>query len=215
MEEPLTLCLMLVNERRAMVSRAIRAFHSQTYKNKRLLLWNNGPKMGVEEGPAVVVEGDHKSIGAMRNDAVGWALDQWPVDIIAHWDSDDWSHPLRLAEQSSALLGAELTGYNDLLIWNETRRKALWYQGAPGYVVGSSFCYRSAAWRCRRFLDRDNGEDTEWQRHFRRDARSSLPDKEARLIAALHPGNSHMHDSPSFTPGGPEMDAYCRTRMAL
>lgn len=82
-------------------------------------------------------------VGVLRNAADKYALDYytsttvepWPAApaglvapwawprIIAHWDSDDWSHPLRLEEQVMHLQasGAPCVGYNKMLFWDSRK----------------------------------------------------------------------------------------------
>ena len=124
MSKPTVCAVMLVNGRPEMVARAIRSFRAQTYERKWLLLWDSTPELiccdqtehdGVYHVPAA----DAGSIGALRNEANGF-WNKYP--IIAHWDSDDWSHPQRLTEQVELLArsGKECVGYNQMLFWRTT-----------------------------------------------------------------------------------------------
>jgi glycosyltransferase involved in cell wall biosynthesis len=103
MNEPTVACIMLANGRPAMVRRAAASFQLQTYPNRELMYWHN-------------IGG--QSIGALRNAANFTAQ----ADIICHWDSDDWSHPNRIAEQVALLQssGAECVGYNEMLFCVES-----------------------------------------------------------------------------------------------
>lgn len=130
MSNPTVCCIMLANGRQEMVDRAVRSYLAQTYKAKHLFLLDTGdplltlPRMTVEDALEIYV--DHarprhdETIGALRNRANMWAktLD---CDIIAHFDSDDWSHPNRLTEQVALLQasGAECVGYNQALFWQD------------------------------------------------------------------------------------------------
>jgi hypothetical protein len=60
-----------------------------------------------------------KTIGWLRNRANEIASRLNP-DIIAHMDSDDWSHQRRLEEQVALLQssGAECVGYREVLFWD-------------------------------------------------------------------------------------------------
>ncbi len=98
---PEVAAIMLCNGRAEMVRRATRSFEAQSYGNKRLvILENNGDR----------------SIGRLRNEANASAGN---VDILVHFDSDDVSHPNRIAEQVALLQssGAECVGYNEMLFW--------------------------------------------------------------------------------------------------
>lgn len=125
MPNPTVCAVMLANGREEMVARAIASFKSQTYQEKRLLILDTTPVplsimqipgMGVERWPAA---GDRK-IGTLRNLANSLAKS----GIICHWDSDDWSHPNRIAEQVALLQssGADCVGYREMLFWDRNWR---------------------------------------------------------------------------------------------
>lgn len=132
---PYVTCIMLANGRPEMVARAVRCFHEQTYERKRLVIWNTGkdqlwkeyinPRVWVPQAATEAFAG--ASVGVLRNAANKYALpyhttnSAWPR-IVAHWDSDDWSHPMRLEEQVMHLQasGAPCVGYNKMLFWDST-----------------------------------------------------------------------------------------------
>ncbi len=128
--DPVVCCVMLASGREEMVARAVRCFQTQTYRNKRLLVLDNGrpwlkavyPPPPIPEN-GVYVTCDPASIGVLRNRANKHATHLTGADIIAHWDSDDWSHPNRIAEQVALLQssGAECVGYNEMLFWKTER----------------------------------------------------------------------------------------------
>jgi hypothetical protein len=92
------------------------------------------------------------SVGTLRNIANSYA----EADILIHWDSDDWSHPNRIAEQVALLevADADVVGYDRMLFW----REILYEDGRPesvklgeawpytGAVLGTSLCYWCEAW---------------------------------------------------------------------
>jgi len=201
-----TVCaVMLVNGRPEMVKRAIASFRAQTYERKRLLIWNTGEewpvlraqeykdaieKWGISE-PRPDREAFHgATIGKLRNAANKYALAHYTTsdtraDIIAHWDSDDVSHPRRLEEQVALLeaSGKMCVGYRELLFW-DTRNfnahiKGEWQTPAPGcenlgeawlcrnhqanWAAGASLLYRRELWEQQPFDDAPH-EDTRWMR---------------------------------------------------
>lgn len=132
---------MLTADRPEMTRRAIESFRAQTYENKRLLIFDTSTER-VDFGAFTIWDPGERgrSIGHLRNaanaNAVGWGvwhLDQpekfVPPDILMHFDSDDVSHPLRMAEQVEFLLdmqsagdhSAQVVGYSDLVFWNSTK----------------------------------------------------------------------------------------------
>lgn len=200
--EPFVVAVMLVNGREAMARRAILAFNAQTYKNSALLIWDTGE-------PRAPYKGDHSTaesadsrqrifhcfppntgatIGALRNSVNSAALDLH-AEVIVHWDSDDWSHPNRIAEQVALLVdsGKECVGYNEVLFWREIGFTAestradiakgdgeawLYRNVRHDYAIGASLCYWADVWQRRPFPDLPKkkggtGEDTEFVRAVR------------------------------------------------
>ena len=110
MSEPLVCAVCLVNGRESMVKRAVASFRAQTYERKCILILDSGwPRVPIPacEGMFLIsgCEGDLAglSVGRLRNTALVYALDPLKADIICHFDSDDWSHPNRIAEQVALL----------------------------------------------------------------------------------------------------------------
>ena len=107
-----------------MLKRAIASFRAQTYTNKRLVIFNTGPIVGVHDLPLVAEVGwadsaRKWSIGELRNEANSIIAG----DVICHFDDDDLSHRSRIAEQVALLQasGAECVGYNEAVFW-DTRK---------------------------------------------------------------------------------------------
>lgn len=111
---------------------AVECFRVQTYQNKWLLVYDNGQDQtwlrDCRENEIHFrlfwnAHRGHLTIGALRNEANGHT-DDMPdhADILIHWDSDDWSHPNRIAEQVKLLQssGADLVGYREMLFWRDT-----------------------------------------------------------------------------------------------
>lgn len=192
---PSVCAIMLANGREAMVRRALKSFQAQTYPNALLFILDTTPERlpldeyyseGARVGHMWDAKGKYRgaTIGALRNMAAMCS----ESDIIAHWDSDDWSHPNRLAEQVALLQaeeknGVQVVGYRDMLFWKESRlselehpdrpiiREAWLYQNVrKSYCVGTSLCYWRAAWKARPFADLpkpgidSRGEDDDWHK---------------------------------------------------
>jgi cellulose synthase/poly-beta-1,6-N-acetylglucosamine synthase-like glycosyltransferase len=188
MSEPTVCCVMLVNGRDAMIKRAIASFRAQTYDvvSRWLLILNTGEKPCSLDGSDAENEIEFrcrhhngKTIGALRNIANACSSS---VDLIAHWDSDDWSHPRRLEEEVALLeaTGKQLVGYRELLFW-DTRTKVslkdvpsgryltahhdgeawLYRNPDPRWVCGASMLYRREAWEECPFDDAPH-EDQRW-----------------------------------------------------
>ena len=117
MSEPLVCAVMLVNGRPEMVKRAVASFRAQTYPRKSLLVLNSGPRLPFPAFPVHLCTAP-KSVGSLRNQANSVPE---TAKIICHFDSDDWSHPNRIAEQVALLQssGADAVGYREVMFWRQ------------------------------------------------------------------------------------------------
>lgn len=231
-------CIMLANGRPAMVRRSIAAYHAQTYPFKRLYIFDTGETPLVE----VLPYNHHhfgityhrsptpaRTIGSLRNEANDWAANRDGAALVAHWDSDDWSHPFRLEEQVELLehSGADLVGYREAIFWDSTVAGEAWRYRNPNPVgvIGASFLYPRATWSRAPFPDRHAGEDTLWLlngRRFKVAAALSTHDIsvdpiEPRMLCEIHGGNtsSAIERGKAEWSRQPHYDEFCRSRMAL
>lgn len=200
MPDPTVACILLTADRPEYARRAVEAFRAQTYPRLRMLIWDTGalPAEYPEHGNGVLYYNvEHlgkKTIGELRNDANGFATiaaSPADIDIVIHWDDDDWSHPNRIAEQVALLQsnGADAVGYNQMLFWRETPQ-AIKDQYAEvqkryptdprvpipqhlqlrlgeawlytGDILGTSLCYWRKTWEAMPFRAISHGEDTDW-----------------------------------------------------
>ncbi len=187
---------MLANGRADMVKRAVKSFRAQTYENKHLLMYDTSEDrihdlcdlvgigmddedVTIREANAINHHGNKKTIGYLRNRANS----NVEADIICHWDSDDWSHANRIAEQVALLQssGAECVGYNEMLFWEEFwescaaygpgdvrrqehgRKAWIWRENIKNYAVGTSMMYWRETWERAQFPDYSAGcDDLYW-----------------------------------------------------
>jgi glycosyltransferase involved in cell wall biosynthesis len=217
-----------------MTERAIRSFEAQTYPNKCLLVLDSGhEKLNLHSSVRLIyaTTDPGPTVGELRNLAIGMTTG---ADIIAHFDSDDWSHPERLTEQVSShgVRPFECVGYNYMLFWDSTRQQAWFYRhGGARYALGASFCYWRSAWERVKFGHTSKGEDRAWLYKVRAAGVSVMQelgpwidemvrqgkthDLAPRMICEIHGGNT----SSAITEGHeqwtrvPEFDEYCKTRM--
>lgn len=205
---PSVTCILLTADRPEMTVRAIECFRNQTYKGKmELLIFDTSrqpsaiKKHAVTSDGVYYVEAESKpddTIGSLRNDANALTRS----DIIAHWDSDDWSHPERITEQVGALqrFEAYVAGYNSMLFWDQTVRGSWLYQHPlSSYCLGTSFTYWRWAWLKKPFANAMQGEDRLWLSGQKRVSWSSLipgmpsVDFSPRMIGLIHGGNTSAY----------------------
>ncbi len=198
MSNPTVVCVCLTCDRPEMSRRAVACFRAQSYDpaRRQLIVLDTGDTSWFDNRSdsenEVHIFHTHpragtpcnETIGALRNKANNMA---GYGEIIAHWDSDDWSHPNRLAEQVALLQasGAQCVGYNSMLFWDtrlpkgaeyatahgdefegfysEPRNEAWLYRAInPRHLLGTSLMYWRSAWEQQPFDDVPIGEDTRW-----------------------------------------------------
>lgn len=183
MSDPLVCAVMLTRDRPAMAKRAVECFRRQSYDNKKLLIWDTGLdraftyKWHLLDNEHVTEDVPDFAIGELRNRANGWPYTE-DAQIIMHWDSDDWSHPNRVAEQVALLQSGDLdaVGYNEMLFWRATPHVVtervgdiritkhgieadvrphgqawLYRNNDPRYCIGTSLCYWRKTWEAKPF----------------------------------------------------------------
>lgn len=182
MTSPRIMAMMLTADRSEMTQRAVECFWMSHYDNKRLLIYDTG-KEPVKLDNFEHVYHEHRpedsglTIGALRNLAIAFAHPLClNADIIVHFDSDDYSHPNRIAEQVALLQAsrADCVGYNELLFWRDGNaphaigeepdtwdgeQAWLYSNRSSSYALGTSLCYWRKTWEKKPFADTSSGED--------------------------------------------------------
>jgi hypothetical protein len=224
---PTVMCVMLVNGREQMAKRAVASFCAQTYEPSMLFILDTGkPPLPYRvthqrvfhippPGEPARTEPAQHSIGYLRNFAND-ALRK--SDLIAHFDSDDWSHPRRLEEQVALLQasGKQCVSYRELLFW-DTREACpadceeefghlehsdgeawLYRNPDPRWGAGASFLYRRELWERQPFEDAPH-EDQRWWctplvsancRGVSAQVSPRLGSTEPRMICQMHAGST-------------------------
>lgn len=171
-------------DRPELTHNAVACFEAQTYQRKRLVIYDTSKSEIVRyDGhfQHVVIGGSRQTIGELRNEANAFAGDG---EVIVHWDSDEWSHPNRIAEQVALLQssGVDVVGYNECLFWREgrpcirhgrvacegcpdphTHAEAWLYSNPnPCYALGTSLAYWRRTWERKPFTATSRGEDLQF-----------------------------------------------------
>lgn len=125
-------------------------------------------------------------IGVMRNAGSGHAQGE----LIANFDDDDFSSPIRLEDQVQRLLSSHacLTGYHSMRFTDGQR---WWkYAGVSNYALGTSLLYRRSWWQAHRFPELQVGEDNDFVRAAAQALQLSSADAGELMFATTHPGNT-------------------------
>ncbi|PKQ60294.1 hypothetical protein BZG02_20050 [Labilibaculum filiforme] len=163
---PKVTCIMPTADRREFVPRAIEHYKNQLYKNKELIIIDDGTDK-IEDA---ISKGDNDikyvslekttSIGEKRNIACALASGE----IIIHWDDDDWMSPSWIQYQVNTLLeeNADVTGLDQPFFF-QPKTANLWQYNYPKserpWVHGGTLCYTKKLWRRNPFKAINIGED--------------------------------------------------------
>ena len=183
--QPRVCAVCITADRAELTRKAVACFEAQTYLAKRLVIYDTSKRGGEvvryrRHFQQVVIGGSDQTVGELRNEGNAFAGDG---EIIVHWDSDEWSHPNRIAEQVALLQssGADCVGYREMLFSRrmvsrmmcdsfggegpdgriEVDRYEAWlYRNPnPGYTLGTSLCYWRKTWERKPFPAANVGED--------------------------------------------------------
>ena len=107
-KQPKVSCLTVTADRKHLMKRAVRCFKNQTYRNKELVIVDDGEQdlddllsdLPADQVNYVKLEKkDENTLGKLRNRS----LEEADGDYLVQWDDDDWYHPERIAIQAQTL----------------------------------------------------------------------------------------------------------------
>lgn len=181
--------------RRTLAAKALDSFLSQTYSEKELVILDDADDPSFPDGVQhelvryhVVTE--RLNIPQKRNRVN--ALATGP--LIAHFDSDDWSYPDRIAEQVEYLesTGKAMTGYYTCAFINSQGVLSR-YVGPTCYAVGTSHCYYKWFWELNKFPEHKRGgtgTDNDLVRAAAKARQLHTVDGGMKIIARIHDDNT-------------------------
>ena len=222
---PLVSCIMPTADRLGFVPLALRCFQRQEYKNRELIVIDDG-RSSVERLVTALPKTKYirvepgMSLGQKRNMACELATGSF----ICHWDDDDWFSPQRLGYQMSQLLHgrAKVCGLSELLFFDVRSQRGWHYSMAHAkpWLAGATLCYRKSAWYDNRFADIGTGEDNRFISRFAATDVQRLDDTSI-FVGMIHGGNTSPKrlSAPSWSEisvdeiadvMGDQFDDYCR-----
>lgn len=185
-------CLMVTQNRPLLAQRSIRCFQHQSYKNREMVIIDDGEddtleewikKLDDEQIIYVRLPAENRSLGELRNIAVEKATGTY----VTQWDDDDLSDPERLQFQLSAihLLQTDACFLERQQIWwPDKRRFAL---SCRRIWEGSFVCLKSFL---PRYPDLSRGEDSPVAEHIVRCGRVALLDLPQLYTYIFHGANT-------------------------
>ena len=206
--DPLIFCILPCHNHDT-IARAVNSFRSQTYRNKRLIIWDNSENrpwhytMDLPDNESCVEDVSGLTVGDYRNHCIEWALEHRDIDYISHYDHDDVSGPDRLILQLAHIqkTGKLLTGFYDMAMYDVKNDKTWIYSNEDHrYALGTSLFYRREAWERVKFPDL-TPEDNKWRKEVGLDnceSRSGFrEDGSPIMVQTVHGGNASARIFPS------------------
>jgi glycosyltransferase involved in cell wall biosynthesis len=189
-DEPLVSVLLCTHDRRQMFQRALACYQSQSYKNKELIVVDDGIDRvsdlleGVAD--AIYIYYPAQNLSQKRNVGIRAAHGE----LIAHQDDDDWSGPERLAIQAEAMQehrDAMACGFSSVYWYSFVRHEACHCQTEPW---GATLMYRreyalAHPWR----EDITLAEDCYFLEPLRDTSGMLAIPSEEQFVATQHSGN--------------------------
>jgi len=188
MSDPLVSCVMPTWNRRRFILAAVDCWLKQTYENRELVILDDGEEPVEDllpEDPMIryVFENKRLCTGDKRNRVNSLARGE----IICHFDDDDWSAATRIQRQIDILAqtGKIVTGFSNLLFWKADESRPMIYRSRiPGYVCGTTLCYRRDFWEIHRFRSKQEASDNDFVYPITREIAASKETNQ--MVARIH-----------------------------
>lgn len=176
---------------------ALESYRAQTYQAKELIILDDSEDPSFPDGvigaditysrcPERIIPKKRNLINRMSKG-----------DLIAHFDSDDWSAPerLQLLADLQESTGKGLVGFKRMFCIDEMRNQVLHYR-APGlFITGTSFLYTRDFFNQRQFLEgMPRGSDTNYQFAALQMKQLAAIEGEGQIVARYHSGNTTPKD---------------------
>ncbi|RAJ35435.1 glycosyltransferase family 2 protein [Pedobacter cryoconitis] len=199
MNSPMVSCIMPTANREKFIPFAIAYFLNQTYRNKELIIVDDGKKSVahlIPKHPSIryyYVDDPIGTVGLKRN----YACELTRGEIIMHLDDDDWYAHDWLRQQVNFLLASEadMCGIQHIhyysVILDKIYTVVREYKGIPNpmnWVAGGTLAYWKSFWKAHPFKDLQTGEDDDFIQNS--GGKLFIHDYNDGFVALLHPHNT-------------------------
>jgi len=182
--------IMPTRSRPALSRTALECWKAQTWAEKELVILDDAddPSFRVPPVEAGVryYKGPRLSVGAKRE----WLCANALGEVIIHFDSDDWSHPDRIAQQVELLSDKPMSGYHCLFFWDMRNSVGYRWKAGAGFACGTSMCYTREFWKRQRFKDVKFAEDNLMVYAAQKAGGVSTLDGRQMCVARAHDGST-------------------------
>lgn len=154
--------------RKEMARQAVKCFQSQTYLDRELLILDDADDPSFPEYAPL----GEAHLGNIRYVRMNQRL---PIpekrqkccelssgNVIAHFDSDDFSDPHRLQMQADymEMSGKQVVGFHSMLFYDVEKKKAYKYHGLHNYAIGTSLFFKREFWQAHPWKDINAGKSS-------------------------------------------------------
>ncbi len=176
-------------------AQAVLSFLEQDHPSKELIILDDTEELSFPLGvvnPQVRYElhSQRLTIAEKRNRC----CELTSGEIIAHFDSDDWSAPERISSQVRLLeeSGKAVTGYCTMPFWDEVSKTPHFYRNNPHtWAVGTSLCFLRSWWETHRFYEHKYSREDNGFSDGARNAKQIVTVPCGHMmVARLHAGNT-------------------------
>ena len=184
-------CICPTRNRQGLIELAVTSFLNQTYKDSELVILDDGcPPTVIPENPRIryirLSPVGRLTTGQKRNKCCENACGE----VIAHFDDDDWSHPLRLEEQLARLKdGIQVTGYHLIQFYDMDQKRAFELKTGEA-ALGTSQMYFKSYWERHRFRPQKFKEDVHFSNEAEKAGVLSMVSGIGRIVARRHSHNT-------------------------
>jgi glycosyltransferase involved in cell wall biosynthesis len=175
-------------------TQAVKCFLSQTYPHRELIILDDAddpsfPSDIHADGVEYLRLDQKLNIPQKRNKCCEMAKGE----VVAHFDSDDWSAPNRLEVQMEMMryTHAAMCGFNTMLFYDTQKGTVHKYWGAANFIIGTSMVYTKQWWQDHRWNEsKAKASDNLFWRVAAKEKQIVVQQADGLLVARIHSENT-------------------------